>query len=193
MIPWRGWLVFRQYIKNKDINTELNSLNYAQKTALNWRSKSILEKNSQILNDFGGRGLPFYTSWNITLTNATVCSLTTGTILYHSQNICQRGTHILLVPCELIESKTHHKQLERSFKRVKWFSCPLVTFLSLSGKTKEMFVSSAMLMCQQWWIQSTGIANSKGNRKLFLSTTTICRELIDQIKCCCITLHCKKL
>ena len=60
-------------------------------------------------------------------------------------------------------------------------------------KDKRMFVSSAMLMCQQWWIQSTGMANPKGNQTLFISTTAICLEFIDQIKCWRITLHCDKL
>ena len=80
---------------------------------------------------------------------AAISSQTIGTILYHLQNVCQRGTYILLAPFVLTESETYHRDLERNFERVKWFSCPLVKFLSLSGKIKGMFVSSAMLMCQQ--------------------------------------------
>ena len=80
----------------------------------------------------------------------------------------------------------------KKLRKGEWFSCPLVTFLSLNGKIKGMFVSSAMLTCQQWWIQSTGMRNSKGSQTLFISTTIICWELINQTKCCCITLHCKK-
>ena len=34
---------------------------------------------------------------------------------------------------------------------------------------------------------------SKGNQTLFISTTTICRESIDRIKCCRNTLHCEKV
>ena len=139
------------------------------------------------------QSLSLYTSWNLNLTKGTICSQTIGIILYNSHNMCPKRTHILLVPCDLIESKTYHKKLDRSFKRVKWFSPPMVTFLSLGGKIKGMFVSSVMLTCQQWWIQSTGTVNPKGNQKLFISTPTICWESIDQIKCCCLTLHCKKL
>ena len=35
------------------------------------------------------------------------------------------------------------------------------------------------------------MANPKGNQTLLISTTTECRESIDQIKCCCITLQCE--
>ena len=107
--------------------------------------------------------------------------------------MCPKRTHILLVPCHLIESKTYHKKLERNFKRVKWFSPLTVTFLSLGGKIKGMFMSSVMLTCQQWWIKSTGTVNPKGIQKLFISTTTIWWESIDQIKCSCLNLCCKKL
>ena len=56
----------------------------------------------------------------------------------------------------------------KKVQKGEWFSCPLVTFLSLSGKIKVMLVSSAMLMCQQWWIQSTDRhAKSKRNVLIF--------------------------
>ena len=53
MVLWRDWLMFRQFIKAKDINTGLNSLTYTWPMAFCWKSKSIVEQNLQILNNLG--------------------------------------------------------------------------------------------------------------------------------------------
>ena len=55
-------------------------MNYARMMTLCWTLKFILEQNSQILNQVGRQDLSFYTSWNITLTKAAICSQTAGII-----------------------------------------------------------------------------------------------------------------
>ena len=109
MMLWRGRLVFRQYIKNKRHKYGVKFFELCTDDGLVMKVQIYSGTKLTTLNYLGRQGLSFCTSWSHTLIKAITCLPTTGTIQYHLQNICQRETHILLAPCELIESETHQK------------------------------------------------------------------------------------
>ena len=105
---WRVNYCFGNILKTEGINTELNSLNYARiMDGLVLKAQFHSETKFKDTESIRQTGHIACTSWNLILTKTTMWSQTTGTILYHSHNICQRRTHILLVTCMLIESETH--------------------------------------------------------------------------------------
>ena len=108
MMLWKGQLVFQQYIKNK-------------RHKYGVKFSEVCMDDAFVLKIQIYSGTKFTDTESLGHTGSIVLHLmepylnkgchlfTIGTILYHSQNLCQKGTCILLPPYVLIESKTHHR------------------------------------------------------------------------------------
>ena len=110
-----------------------------------------------------------------------------------TQYMSKRNTYI--TSTLLADWKRNPSQvIGKNFKRVKWFSCLLVIFLSISRKIKRYLCHK-----QCSYVNNDGFSQRtlqmRKETKLCpnLQQPFVGWELIDQFKCVRITLHCEKL
>lgn len=138
-------------------------------------------------------------SLNLTFAKATICSqkTQTGTILYQSHKICQRGKHTYVTGNLQTDSTWNPSQVAgKKFQKVEMVFMYLgdVFVIKWKDKSDVRVISNAHSPKMLDSFNRHGKSKRKPNSQtLSISTTTMCQKSIDQIKCCCITLHCRKL